>query len=116
MIGKSPRFGLTPREHRISALPSTLGSIIVLSITMFNGTVLWPESRFSSILLLGAGLLGILYLILLDLIILPSPEYKQAFGWINAALTSTGLLALTAIVPEGLVPYVSVLFVLAVVT
>ena len=78
------RFGLTPREHRISALPSIVGSIVVLAITMFNGTVLWPRGEIQTAMLLVFGLLGILYLLLLSLFIIPHPRFGPAFGWWNA--------------------------------
>jgi hypothetical protein len=47
------RFGLTPREHRISALPSTVGSIIVLAITVFNGRTLRGAAETSLFLALA---------------------------------------------------------------
>ena len=110
------RFGLTPREHRISALPSIVGSIAVLAITMFNGSVVWPRDGIPAALLLGVGLLGILYLLALSIVIIPHPRFGPSFGWWNAGLTSLGLLALSYVVAEGLTPYVGVLLVLAVIT
>ena len=110
------RFGLTPREHRISALPSTVGSIVVLAITIFNGTALWPHGRLETALLLGFGTLGILYLVLLNLVVIPHPRYNPSFGWVNATLTSAGLAIVSYSVSNALNPYVGVLLVLAVIT
>jgi diguanylate cyclase (GGDEF)-like protein len=116
MTTKSIRFGLTPREHRISALPSTIASVVVLAITMFNGSVLWPGSVLQTSLLLGFGALGIVYLLILNLRVIPSPGYRSVYGWINAALTSMGLLVITYAVPQGLDGYVGVLLILSVIT
>jgi diguanylate cyclase (GGDEF)-like protein len=110
------RFGLTPREHRISALPSTVGSIVVLAITVFNGTVLWPQGQLETALLLGFGSLGIVYLVLLNLVVIPHPRYNPSFGWLNAILTSVGLAVVSYSVPNALNAYVGVLLVLAVIT
>jgi diguanylate cyclase (GGDEF)-like protein len=110
------RFGLTPREHRISALPSTVGSIIVLAITVFNGTVLWPQGPLETALLLGFGTLGIVYLVLLNLVVIPHPRYSASFGWVNAVLTSVGLAIVSFSVSRSLNAYVGVLLVLAVIT
>lgn len=110
------RFGLTPREHRISALPSTVGSIVVLAITVFNGTVLWPRGPLQATLLLVFGILGILYLALLNLVVIPHPRYSASFGWLNAGLASAGLAIISFSVSNALNPYVGVLLVLAVIT
>ncbi|MFH1185589.1 MAG: sensor domain-containing diguanylate cyclase [Chloroflexota bacterium] len=116
MTRQPTRFGLTPREHRISALPSTVGSILVLAITMFNGTVLWPQDSLKVSLLLAFGFLGILYLVILNLVIIPHARYGASYGWVNAILTIVGLLVVSYTVPEGMDGYVGVLLVLAVIT
>jgi diguanylate cyclase (GGDEF)-like protein len=110
------RFGLTPREHRISALPSTVGSTLVLAITVFNGTVLWPQGPLETVLLLGFGTLGMVYLVLLNLVVIPHPRYGATFGWLNATLTSVGLAIISYSVSNALNAYVGVLLVLAVIT
>jgi diguanylate cyclase (GGDEF)-like protein len=110
------RFGLTPREHRISALPAIVGSIVVLTLTLFNGSILWPLGGIDTALLLLICLLGILYLALLSVFIIPHPRFGPAFGWWNAGLTAMGLLILSHTVPEGLTTYVGVLLVLGVIT
>jgi diguanylate cyclase (GGDEF)-like protein len=116
MSRKLSRFGLTPREHRISALPSTIGGIVVLAIATFNGSVLWPQSADKTALLLVFGLLGILYMAVLDLVIIPSPNFRPYHGWINSILVSLGLLVITYAVPPSLDAYVGVLLILAVIT
>jgi diguanylate cyclase (GGDEF)-like protein len=110
------RFGLTPREHRISALPSIVGSIVVLAITMVNGSVIWPRGPIETAMLLGLGSLGILYLLVLSLFLIPHPRFGTAFGWWNAMLAALGLVMLFYAVADGLGPYVGVLLVLAVIT
>lgn len=110
------RFGFTPQEHRISALPSSVAGIIVLAITMFNGVVIWPQSQPNSILLTIAGVLGILYLAIFELFVIPSSDFNQTQSWINAVLSTLGLCLLTFLVPAQLDIYVGVLLILSVIT
>ncbi|HEY5984462.1 MAG TPA: sensor domain-containing diguanylate cyclase [Anaerolineales bacterium] len=110
------RFGLTPREHRISALPSTVGSILVLAITMFNGAVLWPQGSLKVSLLLVFGFGGIAYLVLLNLVVIPHPAFRPSFGWLHSVLTSVGLVVISFAVQDALNAFVGVLLVLAVIT
>jgi diguanylate cyclase (GGDEF)-like protein len=116
MTDRYLRFGLTPREHRISALPSTVGSILVLGITMLMGCVVWPQTPLKTILLLAFGAGGIAYLLVLDLLVLPSPHFRPVLGWVNAVLTAIGLLILMYAVGDKLTGYVAVLTILAVIT
>jgi diguanylate cyclase (GGDEF)-like protein len=116
MAKKTYRFGFTPLEHRISALPSTIASIVVLAITMFNGVVLWPHSQPKIIILFAIGLLGILYIAFFDLWIIPLPNYNQINSWVNAVLTALVLGIITFAVPDQLDIYVGVLLILAVIT
>jgi diguanylate cyclase (GGDEF)-like protein len=116
MIRTTHRFGLSPREHRVSALPSTIGSVLVLAMTMFHGTVLWPPGSPQTALLLILGFLGVVYLAILTFRIIPHPRYSTSFGWIHAFLTSGGLVLLAYSVPISLTAYVGVLLVLAVIT
>lgn len=109
-------FGLTPREHRVSAFPSTIGSILVLAITMFNGTVVLPQTPSREVLLLTFGCLGIAYLCILNLVIIPHPRYGTDFGWPNALLTAMGLSVIYYAVPDALNPYVNGLLLLSVIT
>lgn len=116
MTRGSIRFGLTPREHRISALPSTIASIVVLAITMFNGSVLWPVSPLRTAVLLGAGITGIAYLAVLDLLVIPAASFRPSYSWFNSVVTSLGLLMITYAVPAALQAYVGVLLILSVIT
>jgi diguanylate cyclase (GGDEF)-like protein len=116
MAKKEYRFGFTPREHRISALPSTIASIVVLAITMFNGVVLWPQTYPKTIIFFGIGILGILYIAIFDLWIIPLTDYQQINSWINALLTALGLSIITYAVPEQLDIYIAVLLILSVIT
>jgi diguanylate cyclase (GGDEF)-like protein len=116
MAKKTYRFGFTPQEHRISALPSTIASIVVLAITMFNGIVIWPQSQLKNIILFGFGLIGIFYIALFDLWIIPRANYNQMNSWVNAILTALGLSIITYAVPDQLDIYVGVLLILAVIT
>jgi diguanylate cyclase (GGDEF)-like protein len=113
MAKKSSRFGFTPQEHRISALPSTLAGISVLAILVYHGVVFSPEGAMRSLELLGLGALGILYLSVLDLYIIPSLSFNKSYGWMNAIITSVGLVALTLVSAEPLDIYLGVLLVLS---
>jgi diguanylate cyclase (GGDEF)-like protein len=115
MTRQSTRLGLTPREHRISVLPPTIGSIVLLAMTVFNGAVLWPQSTAQTTLLVIFGIAGIAYLAALDLLVVPSSHFRPGFTWINAILTSSGLLILSYAVPETLETYVGVLLILSVI-
>ncbi len=102
-------------EHRISALPSTVAGIVVLVITVFNGSMLWPPGHPKTLLLIGLGVVSILYLTVFNWIVVPSPNYKQAYSWINAILISIGLGLLVYAVPDSLDMYLGVLLILAVI-
>lgn len=116
MTTKSFRFGFTPQEHRISALPSTIASIVVLAITMFNGVVLWPESQPKTIILIGFGIIGSLYIAFFDLWVIPQANYNQMNSWSNAVFTAIGLGILTYAIPDQLDIYIGVLLILTVIT
>jgi diguanylate cyclase (GGDEF)-like protein len=116
MTRQQLRFGLTPREHRVSALPAIVGSVVVLTMTMVDGSVRPPQGGIQTTQLITFGLLGILYLLVLSNLIIPHPRLGPAFGWWNAGLSSLGLLILSYAVSEGMSTYVGVLFVLAVIT
>jgi diguanylate cyclase (GGDEF)-like protein len=116
MSKKTYRFGFTPQEHRISVLPSTIAGIIVLALTMFNGALVWPQGQTKIGILIVFGVLGILYLLVFDLWIIPSADYNQAYSWLNAVLNAIGLGIITYAVVVQLDIYIGVLLILAVIT
>ncbi len=116
MKRRPSQFGFTPAEHRISALPSTVASILVLAVTIVNGTVVWRQSNFQALLLLGIGLLAIVYLCVFHWIVVPSPDFKPVYAWANAVLSSLGLVLITSLVPDQLDLYLGALLVLAVIS
>jgi diguanylate cyclase (GGDEF)-like protein len=116
MAKKIYRFGFTPQEHRISVLPSTIAGIVVLAVTMFNGAVLWPQSQLKSGILLIFGMIGVLYLSLFDLWIVPSAYYNQVFSWANAIFTAFGLGIISYSITGQLDIYIAVLLIQAVIT
>jgi diguanylate cyclase (GGDEF)-like protein len=116
MSKKTYRFGFTPQEHRISVLPSTIAGIIVLALTMFNGAVVWPQNQLKSTLLLIFGVLGVIYLMIFDLWIIPSADYSQTYSWLNAVLNAIGLGIITYTVVNQLDIYIGVLLILGVIT
>ena len=88
----------------------------MLAITVFNGSAFWPQGYPESIILWGIGILGIAYLAIFNLVIVPLPDYKQSYSWANAVLTSLGLLLLTYAVPDSLDTYLGALLILAVIS
>lgn len=113
---KTPRFGFTPQERYVSALPAAIASILVLAITVFNGSLLWPEDRSRSIIIILVGLLGILYLGVFNLLLIPVVNLYPALGWTNAIVTSFGLGLLTYALADDLDIYVGVLLILTIIT
>ena len=116
MTQKPSQFGFTPSEHRISALPSTVAGIAVLAATVFTGSILWPQSYLQALILLGTGVLGIAYLCIFNWLVVPSPNYRPAYSWVNAILTSLGLGIIAYAVPDRLDMYLAVLLTLAVIS
>lgn len=116
MTPKSSQFGFTPAEHRISALPSTIAGILILAVTTFSGSVVWPKSQGDAFAVLAIGLLGIAYLALFNWLVVPSPSFKPSYGWINAVLTALGLVLLSYTVEDRLDLYLGSLLVLAAVS
>ncbi len=111
------QFGFTPSEHRISALPATVASIMVLIITVLNGAVVWPlGQQSSSVILAAVGAMGVAYLAVFNLLVVPSPNYRPSYSWLNAVLVSIGLVLLTYLVQDRLGLYVGVLLILAVIS
>jgi len=113
---KSSRFGFTPAEHRISALPSTLASVAVLAVVAFNAGLSWSDNPARSSILTGVSLLGIAYVAFFNWVVVPSPRYNQSQSWANAILSSLGL-ALLAYVGAGRIDiYLRVLMILSVIS
>src|SRR5512142_14135 len=113
MRRKSFQFGFTPAEHRVSALPSTIAGTVVLAVTVFSGSVLWPQGSMESIIVLVVGVLGILYLGIFNWLIVPSPSFGPMQAWLNALATSLGLAILTFATPDRLDLYLGSLLILA---
>ncbi len=110
------RFGFTPREHRISALPSTVAGMLVLVIVGVNGTLVSPQGSIRLLVLEVACAAGFLYLALFNLVLVPSPGFRPMHAWLNAVLSAAGLNALTYALPGNLDFYVGFLLLLAVIT
>ncbi len=116
MLGKGSRFGFTPREHRVSVLPSTLAGIFVLAIAVLNGTMIWSAGSARSLALVGIGTGGVIYLIIFNLLVVPSPDFKSAYAWINSIFSAVGLCTLVYALPSSLDFYAGFLLILAVTT
>jgi hypothetical protein len=80
------------------------------------GTWVWPLGAPRGEFLVGLGIVGIAYLLFFNWRVVPSPNYRPVYGWINALLVAAlvGLLAET--VPPALDLYVGVLLILSVIS
>ncbi|MGE5073197.1 MAG: diguanylate cyclase [Anaerolineae bacterium] len=116
MKRKLSQFGFTPAEHRISALPSTIAGMVILAVAGFSGGILWPESLLEAKIVLVVAVLGILYLGLFNWFLVSSPSFGAWHTWMNAVLTSAGLLLLTYTTNDHLDLYLGFLLILAVVS
>jgi len=116
MRTKPSHLGFTPQEHRISALPSTIASIIALIFTIIHGETLLPLTYFKSQMLIWVGVLGILYLIIYNILIIPSTRFAPFYNWLNAFVVSLELGLLTYTVPQQTDIYIGVLLILAVIS
>ena len=110
------RLGFTPREHRVSVLPSTIAAIILLAIAVFSGMASRPPDSTQSLALFAVGAAGSLYLALFNLWVIPSPAFKPAHAWFNSILSAAGLCALTYLLPPARDLYVGFLLLLTVIT
>lgn len=110
------RFGFTPAEHRISALPSTLATSTVLALIGLTAGLYWPDSPARASILAGTSLLGIAYVCFFNWVVAASPSYSRTHSWVHAVLTSLGLALLAYLGPERIDVYLGVLLTLAVVS
>jgi diguanylate cyclase (GGDEF)-like protein len=108
--------GFNPLEHRVSALPSSIATIVILIITMFSGSILWPEDPSKMLLLFVAGTLGIVYLIIFNFLVIYYLNITGGYSWVNAVIVSLGLGLLTYATHDQLDIYIGVLLILATLT
>ena len=115
MKRKASQFGFTPAEHRVSALPSTIAGMLVLVLVVLGGGFLWPKSAMQAILAVAAGVLGIAYLGFFNWLLIPSGAFRRTHAWLNAVLTSLGLMILAYATVDGMDLYLGSLLILAVI-
>ena len=116
MNKKHHRFGFTPQEQRISAIPSALAGILALIFIIANGVGAWRQENTDPLLLLGIGMIGIAYLIIFNLFMIPSLNFQSALGWINASTALIGVGMLTYILPYQSNIYLGVLLITFLIT
>jgi diguanylate cyclase (GGDEF)-like protein len=116
MKKKHPQFGFTPQEQRISAVPSALAGILALVFIVVNGIGTWRQENTNLLLLLGIGTIGIAYLIIFNLFMIPSINFQYDLGWINAVTAFIGLGLLTYILPFESDIYLDVLLITFLIT
>ena len=116
MRTKPSHLGFTPQEHQISALPSTIASVAILIFAMINGDMLWPATYFKFQMLLWVGVLGILYLIIYNSLVIPSTSFAIFYNWLNAFAIPLVLGLLAHALPQQLDIYIGALLILAVIS
>ncbi len=116
MTHKGSRFGFTPQEHRISALPATLAAIFVLLLITFDSIIFWPQSPRARLVLSLFGGIGTGYLMLFNLFVASSVDFKPGWSWLNAIAVGLSLGLITSFVPGELVAPQSALLLLCVIT
>jgi len=110
MAKKISRFGFTPQEQRVSALPSAIAGILILALIMINGISVWRLENTDPLFVLGFGIIGILYLIIFSFFMMPSLIFQPTLlGWIYAGLTAVGLIVLAYSLPNQADIYVGAL-------
>ncbi|HEX2698046.1 MAG TPA: sensor domain-containing diguanylate cyclase [Anaerolineales bacterium] len=113
---KPSRFGFAPQEHHVSALPAAIASVMILGLTVFNGSFVWPQGQFKSSVLFLVGIAGIFYIVIFHYFLIPGTTSNPILGWVNAVLSSFGLGLLTYTLPHQMDIYPGVLLILAVIT
>ena len=78
--------------------------------------MLRPTTYLKSHMLLWVGILGILYLIIYNFLVIPSTNFALFYNWLNAFATSLGLGLLDYTLPQQLDIYIGVLVILAVIS
>jgi hypothetical protein len=61
MSDKRLRYGFTPQEQRISALPSTIMGILILIFIVSSGIGTWRSDNTDLVLLMEIGTIGTIY-------------------------------------------------------
>jgi diguanylate cyclase (GGDEF)-like protein len=117
MPQKPTTFPFTSQEHRISALPAALATIVVLALLAVNGTRLLAQDHDLTgiIILLAFCLLGSVYVLIYQLMMIPSRQYTTGFSWFSAIVGGLALGLITLVLPDELDIYLGVLMILAVI-
>ena len=116
MAKKHSRFGFTPQEQRISVLPSAIAGVLALIFIIGNGIGMWRQENTDPVFLLEIGMIGAIYLIIFNFLIIPSLNFEPALGWINAIVSGIGLVLLTYVLPAQSDIYLGVLLITIIIT
>jgi len=116
MSDKRLRYGFTPQEQRISALPSTIMGILILIFIVSSGIGTWRSDNTDLVLLMEIGTIGTIYLIAFNFFFIPSSTLESVLGLINAIASVTGLCLLTYALPAEADIYLGVLFITLIIT
>ena len=116
MVKKHSRFGFTPQEQRISALPSAIAGILVFIFIVINGIGIWRQEKTDLIFLLGLGTIGTICLIAFNFFIIPTLNFEPVLGWMYAGIAGTGIDLLTYVLPESADIYLGILLITLAIT
>jgi diguanylate cyclase (GGDEF)-like protein len=110
------RYGFTPHEQRISALPSTITGILILIYIVASGIGIWRNENTNLVLLLEIGAIGTICLIAFNFFFIPSSTLGAVLGLINAIASIIGICMLTYALPDKADIYIGVLFITFIIT
>jgi diguanylate cyclase (GGDEF)-like protein len=96
MAKEYSRFGFTPQEQRISALPSAIAGILILVFIVVMGIT---TRQGNPVFLLGFGIIGTIYLMIFNFLIVPYLNFEPALGWMNAIVSAIGIALLNSFLP-----------------
>ncbi|HEY9151306.1 MAG TPA: hypothetical protein VIN60_00355, partial [Anaerolineales bacterium] len=97
-------------------MPSAIAGISILMFIVINGIEVWDLEKINPVFLLGTGIIGIIYLIVFNFIMIPSLSFQPALGWMNAIVAVIGLGVLAYALPDQADIYLGILLLTFVIT
>jgi diguanylate cyclase (GGDEF)-like protein len=108
MKNRKPVTPFAPHEIRRFVLPLTLASIIVLLGLVIENALRGMPARY---FIIACGILGAVYILVANLLIVRTSNLQDVFGWTNSILSGVGLGLLLWLLPDHLKELAHVLIV-----
>lgn len=99
MRNRKPVTPFAPYEIRQFVLPITLASIIVLLGLVIENALRGLPASYT---LIAYGMLGAVYILVTNLLIVRTSNLQDVFGWTNSILSGVGLGVLLFLLPDHL--------------